>query len=109
MPNMTEEVVDLVNCAEPRLSWLCVEATAVDDIDFTAAAALRSLYKMLQAKGVRLVLADLDRDVYAELQRSGLVTLLGPQAIFGTTQDVLQAYQRLTADRPPSGSSAKKG
>jgi SulP family sulfate permease len=106
---MTEEVVDLVNCAEPRLSWLCVEATAVDDIDFTAAAALRSLYKMLQAKGVRLVLADLDRDVYAELQRSGLVTLLGPQAIFGTTQDVLQAYQRLTADRPPSGSSAKKG
>jgi len=95
---MTEEVVDLVSDADPPVSWFCVDATAVDDIDFTAAATLRSLCKMLQSKGIRLVLTDLDQDVYHELERSGIVELLGPQAIFETTPDMLQAYRGFSAD-----------
>ena len=66
---------------------------AVDDIDFSAAEALREIHKMLQEKGVCLIMADLQDDVYFELQRSGLVDLLGKNAIFETIAEVIQSFR----------------
>ena len=55
--HFSEEVLELVDSAQPPLSWFCIDATAMDDIDFSAAATLRETYKALQEKGVRLVFA----------------------------------------------------
>jgi SulP family sulfate permease len=91
--HFTEEVLELVNSADPPLRWFCVDAVAVDDIDFTAATALRKIFQRLKEKHIRLVMADLDEDVLHELGRSGLTALLGADAIFGTITDVIQAYK----------------
>lgn len=34
---LAEEVTELVNEAEQPLRWLCIDASAVDDVDFSAA------------------------------------------------------------------------
>lgn len=91
--HLTQEVHELVNTAAPPLDWFCIDAVAVDDIDFSAADALHEIHKMLQEKGISLAMADLQDDVYLELQRSGLVDLLGPKGIFETTAEVIQAFQ----------------
>jgi MFS superfamily sulfate permease-like transporter len=90
---MAQEVLALVNNASPQLTRFCIDAIAIDDIDFTAAVTLRKLCKMLQEKGVRLELADLDAHVYTELERSDLINLIGIGAIFGTALDAIQAYR----------------
>ena len=82
----------LVNSARSPLIWFCIDAVAVDDIDFTAAQALREIHKLLQEKGVCLVMADLQDEVYLELQRSGLTGLLGNDSIFETTEGVIQVF-----------------
>jgi sulfate permease, SulP family len=92
-----EEVHDLVNRATPPLRWFCVDAVAIDDIDFTAAAALREIHQTLKQKEIRLVMADLSGHVVHELERSGLTGLLGKDAIFETIADVLQAYRNYLA------------
>jgi sulfate permease, SulP family len=91
--HLIQEVRDLVNNAKPPLTWFCIDAVAVDDIDFSAAEALREIHKMLQEKGVCLIMADLQDDVYFELQRSGLVDLLGKNAIFETIAEVIQSFR----------------
>jgi len=90
--HLTQEVRELVNSARPPLTWFCIDAVAVDDIDFTAAQALREIHKLLQGRGVCLVMADLQDEVYLELQRSGLTGLLGNDLIFETTEGVIQAF-----------------
>ncbi|MFL7892945.1 MAG: SulP family inorganic anion transporter, partial [Anaerolineales bacterium] len=68
----TQEVLDLVETADPPLTWFCLVATAIDDIDFSAAATLKETHELLKEKGVRLVLADADDYVRRELDRSEL-------------------------------------
>jgi len=44
---LTEEVTGLATHADPPLRWLCLEASAIDDVDYSAAEALRALVLML--------------------------------------------------------------
>ena len=78
----SQEVLELVNSAQPPLAWFCIDATAVDDIDFSAAATLREIYKLLKEKGVRLVLAEVDDDIRHELDLSEVTDVIGKDAFY---------------------------
>ena len=82
----SQEVLELVNTAQPPISWFCIDATAVDDIDFSAAATLRETYELLKEKGIRLVMAEVEDDIRSELDRSELTDLIGKDAFFETHQ-----------------------
>jgi SulP family sulfate permease len=91
--HFSQEVLDLVNAAQPPLSWFCIDATAMDDVDYTAAATLQETYNLLKEKGVRLVFAGVEDDICRELNRSELTDLFGKDAFFETVSDVEAAYQ----------------
>ena len=61
----SNEVSLLANTAEPPLRWLCLEASAIDDVDYSAAETLRSVHTRLKAKGIRLVVAEVMEDLKA--------------------------------------------
>jgi sulfate permease, SulP family len=92
---LTQEISDLVNHAEPPLRWFCIDASAVDDVDFTAEEALRSAFGLLQEKGVRLVVSQVLDDV-KEISRYELMQLFGEDAFYETLQDVVEDYRRHT-------------
>jgi MFS superfamily sulfate permease-like transporter len=93
----TQEILDLVNNAQPPLKWFCIDATAVDDIDFSAAASLREIYKLLKEKEVRLVLAGVEDVIRRELDVSGVTDLAGKDAYFENLFDVEETYRKVTA------------
>ena len=90
---LTEEITELVNKAEPPLRWFCIDASAIDDVDYSAAESLRSLFGILQEKGVRLVVAQVMDDVREESHYQ-LRELFGEAAFFDTLDDVIQAYRQ---------------
>ena len=90
----TQEVLDLANEADPPLSWLCVDGIAMDDVDFSAAAAMAEIVHQLQERKVKLVLSEIDDNVRAELDRSEVTALIGNDAIFDTLEDVVAAYRQ---------------
>ena len=90
---LTEEITGLVNTARPPLRWLCIDASAVDDVDYSAAETLRSLYGILKDKGVRIVVAQVMDDVREE-NRYRLGELFGEDAFFDTLDDVMQAFRK---------------
>ena len=92
----TQEVLELERSAQPAITWFCIDASAVDDIDFSAAATVREVYKLLREKGVRLVLAYVDADIRRELDVSGVTELIGKDAFFETIADVEDAYRKIT-------------
>jgi high affinity sulfate transporter 1 len=92
----TQEVLDLVNNAQPQLKWFCIDATAVDDIDFSAAATLREMHNLLKEKGIRMVFAEVEEEIRHELDLSGVTELVGKDAYFETLLDVEDAYKKTT-------------
>jgi MFS superfamily sulfate permease-like transporter len=94
---LSEEILDLVNSAEPPLRWFCIDASAVDDVDYSAEETLRSIYGILKEKGIRLVITQVLDDVKAE-SRYQLRQMFGEDAFYDTLEDVVKEYQQHTAE-----------
>ncbi len=89
-----KQVLDLVKGAQPHLSWFCIEASGVDDVDFSAAATLRSTHEMLKGQGIRLVFAEFSEEVKAKLDRYKITDLVGKDAFFGTVEELINTYSK---------------
>jgi high affinity sulfate transporter 1 len=94
---LSEEILDLVNNAEPPLRWFCIDVSAVDDVDYSAEETLRSICGILKEKGIRLVITQVLDDVKAE-SRYQLRQLFGEDASYETLEDVVKEYQQHTAE-----------
>jgi SulP family sulfate permease len=92
---LSVEITDLVNSAEPPLRWFCIDASAVDNVDYSAAETIRSIYGILKEKGIRLVVAQVLDDVKTE-SRYELRELFGEDAYYDSLEDVVLAYQQQT-------------
>jgi high affinity sulfate transporter 1 len=92
---LSEQITALVNNAEPPLRWFCLDASAVDDVDYSAAETLRSIFATLKDKGIRLVVAQVLDDVKAE-SRYNLRQLFGEDAFYDTLEDVVNDYRQQT-------------
>ena len=90
---MQQEIIDLLNSTRPSVTWFCIDATAVDDVDFSAAATLQELCRILKQRGVRLVMAAVDEHTRRELDVSGITRLIGKDAYFETFDHVTEAYR----------------
>ncbi len=88
------EVNRLVDQADPPLRWFCLDGAAINDVDFTAAEALRRLHEVLAGKGVRLVFCELVDEVTVEFDRSRLTERFGRDALFPSPAAALAAYRQ---------------
>jgi high affinity sulfate transporter 1 len=97
---LSDEISFLANTAEPPLRWLCLDVSAVDDIDYSATEVVRSIYARLKARGVRLVVTGVMEDVKAA-SRYHLTRLFGEDAFYDRPDDVLNAYREQSRAAAP--------
>jgi len=88
-----DEVLQLANTAEPPLRWLCLDASAMDDIDYSAAETIRTVCATLKEKGIRVVVAEELEDVSAR-SRYQAGELLGEDAFYDHLNDVVKQYRQ---------------
>jgi sulfate permease, SulP family len=82
--------------AEPNgasVKWICVDAPAIGDVDYTGGETIIQVDKGLEERGVRLVLAGVGQEIRAELDRAGVTDVVGTDAYYASVVDVLQAYR----------------
>lgn len=82
--------------------WLVLDASAITQVDSSAAAMLEGVRAALQARGVALGLAELHADVRDLLERAGLIAAMGPHMIFEDLDDALRAFQATGTDDVPN-------
>ena len=83
----------IADAADPPLRWLCIVVSSAGDVDYSAAETLRELHGELADRGVTLVLAGVHRAVRDELERDGLIELLGEEHVFSWVDEAVAAYQ----------------
>ncbi len=72
--------------------WFVIDASAIVQIDSTAAAMLDAVGADLAAKGMRLGLAELHAEVKAILERGGVIERIGTQYVFEDSEDAVRAF-----------------
>jgi len=80
--HLAEEVRSLVADASPPVRRFCIDASAIQDIDYSAAETLREIQAELQAANAELVFANVDTAVRAQLDRYGITELVGESAYY---------------------------
>jgi len=92
---LSQQILALVEEAQPPLSWFCLDAASVDDVDFTAAGALHAVLSQLKSQGIRPVFTEVSEDVRKELDRSGITALIDESGYFTSVEEVASAYRDL--------------
>jgi sulfate permease, SulP family len=105
----TEEIMSVVEGADPPLRWLAVAGTAMNDVDFSGADSIRQIKEELERVNVTFVMCDLSPNVRAQLDAYGLTATIGPERIFATGRSLLAAYRALGSAAPAAASGAAPG
>jgi sulfate permease, SulP family len=90
----SEEILDLVKSADPPVSWFCLDAAAMDDVDWSGGATIRQSFGQLKERGVRLVFAEVADNVRAALDGYEVTKLVGEDAFYRSVAAVMAAYQQ---------------
>jgi high affinity sulfate transporter 1 len=95
---MACEVDKLVAAADPPLRWLVIDFDPVDDVDFSAGAALLEMRRNLSARSVVLKFLRVSPSVLRQLGRYGLVAEddTGTQ-VFASIRQMRHAFEDGTA------------
>ncbi len=92
----------LASTSEPPLRKLCINAGAIFDIDYTGAETLRQAHHACTAHSVRLVFASVLPSARQELERYGIVDLVGPDHFYEHVSDVIGHVEHGPRAAPPN-------
>lgn len=76
--------------------WFVLDASAIAQIDSTAAEMLEDVREMFVARGVALGIAELNSEPMEILQRTGLLQRIGSAMVFDDLENVVTAFERRT-------------
>jgi sulfate permease, SulP family len=94
-----DEVRRLVAHAPGPLHYFVVEASAITDLDYSAARSLRALIEDLQRGGVHVIFGRVNAYLRADMDRHHITEAIGAQNLCPTLHEALQIAG---AERPPS-------
>ena len=94
------EAVDEYDTPEQPVRWVVLNVEANMHVDVTGIRLLVSLVRELQERGITVGLARVKHDLLAQLRRSELFDLIGPDMVFPTLPTAVDAYRRWEAAQP---------
>jgi sulfate permease, SulP family len=90
----------LVDSAPTPVRWFIVDASAITDVDYSAAQSVRDLLDELARRGVHVVFARVSPYLRSDMERHHITAVLGEKWIFTTLHETIAAMR---GDAGPSG------
>jgi MFS superfamily sulfate permease-like transporter len=88
-----EDARRLVRESPTPVRWFAIDCSAITGLDYSAGRTLSDLQMDLAKAGVVLALARIQSKHQGDLERMGLIDLIGPNRIFMSRQHCLDAYR----------------
>lgn len=92
-----ERLLEIARAAPAGTRWMVIDASAIVQVDSTAAAMLIDLADDLADMGIALGLAELHAETRRLLGAAGVLEALGPGMVFESMEDVEPALDRVVA------------
>ena len=82
------------------MRWFIVDASAVTDIDFSAAHTLRDWLKDLNGRKIGVAFGRVGPTLRSDMERHGVAAILGEGRIFGSLHEAVAVA--LGKEKPPT-------
>jgi sulfate permease, SulP family len=96
-----DDVQTLVDRAPTPIRCFIVDASAITDVDFSAASAIRDLLADLTAKNLTTVFARVSPYLRADMDRHGITAVAGADHVFTTLHEAVATVRAVLAQQPP--------
>jgi high affinity sulfate transporter 1 len=102
-----EQVHKLVDDSPSPVRWLVIDASAITSLDFSAGCSLAELQQDLAKADVVLALIVVQVRHHGDLERMGLINLIGVNRIFNSRRACLAAYRSESSMRSNTQTAEK--
>ncbi|MGS0648575.1 SulP family inorganic anion transporter [Komagataeibacter melomenusus] len=96
------DIRSLVAPARTQPDCIVVDASAITDIDFSAASDLRDLFTGLRQQGVRIIFGRVTPYLRADMDRHRITPVIGAENIHAQLHTAMAAAQRIVNMPPPA-------
>jgi MFS superfamily sulfate permease-like transporter len=88
-----DQVRALLDGAPTPVRWFIVDASAITDIDYSAAQSIRDFIDELKRRGVQIVFARVTPYLRSDMDRHHITDAVGEKWIFATLHDAVAAVR----------------
>jgi high affinity sulfate transporter 1 len=88
-----DDVEKVIDAAPAPVEWLVLDASSIDDIDYSAGAALSGLVDFLDARHITGALARVDAGFLAAMKNYGLDSRIPKDRIYANLVDAYAAFE----------------
>ncbi|MFM0592522.1 MULTISPECIES: SulP family inorganic anion transporter [Paraburkholderia] len=81
----------LIDHAPSKVRWFVVDASAITDLDYSAARSVGELCEALKASGIEVIFARVNRYLRADMDRHGITPVIDTSCIFSTLHEALRS------------------
>ena len=99
----TEEVLRILSTQQDKVRGLVIDASGIDDIDYSAGKALQQLRRQLHERGVRTALVTVSKTLKREMDRFGLGSAEESVGSFSTVKKAIHALEQELASSEGAG------
>jgi sulfate permease, SulP family len=96
------ELRALVEGAPSRVRWVVVDASAITNIDYSAAGVVRELIEDFAKQGVGVAFGRAAPALRSDLARHRVIDALGEGRVFGTLHEAVSLARGERVSRPPA-------
>ncbi len=90
---LREEVLALVDAADPPLKLFVLNTAGFSGIDYTSAEMFRDLYHDLDSRNIKFALTSMLPELKEEFDHLGLTDLIGENNIYENVHEALDAFE----------------
>ncbi|MEB3288948.1 MAG: solute carrier family 26 protein [Leptolyngbya sp.] len=101
--NFKRRALAAIEAEQHPVEWFVLNAEAIAEIDITAADMLNELFDELKERGITFAMARVKQDLYAQLQRCGLLDRIGVHHIYFTLPTAIDGFHQRHAPPAPPG------
>ncbi len=91
------QIRSLVANSDPPVTTFCIDASGIDDIDYSAAETLLELCREARMNHVRIALCEVEDPVVVELRKFGITALIGEDMVFHTLEDAIAMHRAVSS------------
>ncbi|KJR07217.1 SulP family inorganic anion transporter [Gordonia sp. PS3] len=90
----TDDVTALIKAAPDPVRWLVLDCSAISDVDYSAAKALRDLIDYVHSVHARFILAGVTPELRGALETAQLLADLAPDSVYPSVGSAVRAFEQ---------------
>ena len=85
-----DDIRSLIDHAPSNVRWFVVDASAITDVDYSAARSVSELCEALKRRGIEVIFARVNPYLRSDMDRHGITPIVGTSRIFSTLHEALR-------------------